>query len=140
MAEPLNTVALRVARRVVRTLAKMRDGLQSGADSGLASVWDEICVQIQGRESVLWQAYDGTVRAMVSREVQGLPPAVLSALWLQTRRGEEWLEDEEEGDEVNRLPGIPYDVGDVVDHVVGMVYGIAAQWSNHRIRAYLGDG
>ena len=42
----------RLVRGVVRDLQAMKDGLQSGDDSGLANIWDEVCVQVQYQESV----------------------------------------------------------------------------------------
>jgi hypothetical protein len=54
-------------------LRELVDGLQSGVDSGLTNTWEEICVQVQGEQSVLWDAYDVTVRQIVSMEVTALP-------------------------------------------------------------------
>jgi hypothetical protein len=122
-------VAARLARRIVRVLIGMQEGLQSGADSGLVSVWEEICVQVQGEHSVLWDAYDQTVHDLACRDVEALPQPVVRALW-------EWL------DSTGELPGDagPYSTDDVAEYLVRAVYGTADEWSNRRIRAYLGRG
>ena len=46
-------VAHGLTRRVIAVLQGMTDHLNSGEDSRLKSVWDEICVQVQGEESVM---------------------------------------------------------------------------------------
>ncbi len=43
----------------------MRDCLLSGDDTDLVSVWEEICIQVQGQESFDWDAYDYTVYDIV---------------------------------------------------------------------------
>ncbi|MBI2320563.1 MAG: hypothetical protein HYU88_00295 [Chloroflexi bacterium] len=56
-------------------------------------------------------------------------------MWLQTDEGEEWLIDrEDEGSD------IPACADDVAAHITQMVYDIAADWSNDRIRKYLERG
>ena len=126
-------VCQRVTRRVIRALREIVDGLQSGDDSSLANVWEEICVQVQGEQSVLWGAYDVTVRQIVSTEVTALPEHERDAVWLQTPEGEEW--DAEEEDERTKSPV----TGDnIIDYLTNdYVYSAAANWSNPRIRKYL---
>jgi len=104
----------------------MRDGLQSGEDSGLASAWDEICVQVQGEHSVFWDAFDKTVRDLVTREVETLPTPVARALW-------DWL------DNTGELPADAdrYCADDVTEYFVREIYKTADEWSNRRIRAFL---
>ena len=132
MAESAATVAKRVARRPVRALIKMRDCLTSGDDSGLVSVWEEICVQVQFEESFHWWAYDYAVYDIVRWEVKRLPPSVLRPLWLDTIPGQDWL-IEEEGEHPDSAP---YCIDHVAEHITNIVYNMAADWSNRRIRAY----
>jgi hypothetical protein len=47
-------VCQRVARKVIRSLRELVDGLQSGDDSGLTNAWEEICGHVQGEQSVKW--------------------------------------------------------------------------------------
>ena len=42
----------------------------SGDDSGLKNVWEEICVQVQGEESVFWDAYVETIESLLSGSVE----------------------------------------------------------------------
>jgi len=42
----------RIVRRVIQFLQQMTEGRLSGDDSGLRNVWDEVCVQVRGQESV----------------------------------------------------------------------------------------
>ena len=39
----------RVSRKVIRNLQRLTEGMQSGDDSVLANVWDEVCVQVRGK-------------------------------------------------------------------------------------------
>lgn len=42
-----NEACEEVSAKVVRSLRKMTEGMQSGDDSPLKTVWDEVCVQRQ---------------------------------------------------------------------------------------------
>lgn len=74
--------ARRITRKVIADLQDMKDTM-SGDDSGLKTTWDEICVQVQDRESWFWDAYDHTVRSTVGVYVAELPKHERDALWLQ---------------------------------------------------------
>jgi hypothetical protein len=54
-------VGQRITRKVIPTLQALTVTL-SGDDSGLETVWDEICAQVQTDESVFWNVYDKTVQ------------------------------------------------------------------------------
>ncbi len=110
----------------------MHDCLLSGDDSVLNSVWEEICVQVQDELSYHWDAYDETAYRVVELEVLRLPLSIVRALWLDTMQGKEWLcEEDDQG------ASAPYGVEDVVEHLMGILYSMASDWSNRRIRAYL---
>jgi len=127
-------VCQRVTRRVIRYLQELVDGLQSGDDSGLTNAWEEICVQVQGEQSVLWDAYyDVMVRQIVSMEVPGLPEHERDAVWLLTPEGEQW-DAEEEGEREKS----PVAEDNIIDYLANeYVYPAAGNWSNPRIRKYL---
>lgn len=55
----------RLSRKVIRGLQKMTEGMQSGDDSVLANVWDEVCVQVQGQEFVMWDVYLDTISSVI---------------------------------------------------------------------------
>jgi hypothetical protein len=106
------SVCERVKNEVIRTLKGMEGGL-SGEDSGLSSVWEEICVQLQYEESVCWDTYDMTVRETVQFLVEELPTFEREALWLLTGEGSEW-----EWEDVEDRDSYPIRISDIVRHVV----------------------
>ncbi len=126
-------VCQRIARKVVRELQQLTNGLQSGDDSGLKNAWDEICVQIQGEESYTWDAYDLTVKQMLCAEVSRLALHEQNSIWLQTKEGEDWICEEEDSRESN-----PAVLDDIVEYLSSeYVYDMASDWTNPRIRKYL---
>ena len=78
----------RIARKTIRALQKMTDRL-SGADSGLANVWDEICVQAEVEESVFWNVYEDIARKAVEEFTSKIAEYEKHALWFQTTAGED---------------------------------------------------
>ena len=74
----------------MRFLQRMTEGMMSGPDSGLMTVWDEVCVQVQDQQSTAWDAYDETVRQLVWSLLKSCSRLELEALWLQTDSGEDW--------------------------------------------------
>lgn len=122
----------RIARGVVRDIQQLKD-LHSGDDSGLENTWDEICVQIQGTESIFWDMYDQMVRDLVEAHIDKAPVTDLQAIWLQTDPGEDWIIDVDQD-----ASEIPWDPADVVRYIVHAVYDLAGSWSNHRIRKFQG--
>jgi len=111
----------------------MTEERQSGADSGLANVWDEICVQKQGDYSFYWDAYDETARQFALSEVTKLEPHEQAAIWLQTTEGEEWCYEDEDDREKD-----PVIHDTVVDYIVDeYLYAAASNWTNVRIRTFL---
>jgi len=53
----------------------MSDGMQSGDDTPLKNIWDEVCVQVQGEESAMWDTYSETIQSLILGEVAGLDTA-----------------------------------------------------------------
>ena len=102
----------RVKKAVIRTLDAMEGGL-SGEDSGLSSLWEELCVQLQHEQSIFWDMYDRTVHETVRFEVESLPTYEKEALWLLTDEYFDWeCEVEDERDTY------PVSIPDIVKHVV----------------------
>ena len=125
-------VAHGLTRRTIAALQGMTDHLNSGEDSGLKSVWDEICVQVQGEESVVWDAYEQTVRALLTAEVAELPAHEREALWLQTEPALDW-----NWEEADARAAYPVNPEDVVEHLWReYLLPEAGRWSNARIRAF----
>ena len=118
-------VTRRITATVVRHLQRMTDDRTSGEDSGLANVWDEICVQVQLERSFLWFAYARTVHTLVEHQIEQLAPFERSALWLQTDAGIGWSCSHEGEDGTP-----PPNVDDVVQETMNEVWSAAANWSN----------
>jgi len=110
----------------------MTEERQSGDDTVLDNVWDEVCVQVQRQESTMWEDYVDTIRQII--KVHGLPklaPEEQQAIWLQTNSGLGWNSDEETGE-------IPTDDDDIVEYILNdYVLTAAADWKNSRIEKYI---
>jgi hypothetical protein len=126
------SVCKRVKIEVIRTLDGMEGGL-SGEDSGLNTLWEEICVQVQHEESIFWDMYDRTVRETIQYVVEKLPPFEREALWLLTDEGSDWECD----DESDRDP-YPICVSDIVRYIIeNAVYEEARCSTNPNVLKYL---
>ena len=111
----------------------MTNGMQSGDDSGLKDIWDEVCVQVQAQQSIFWNLYSDTIWEIVAREVEKLDILIKQAIWLQTSEAAE-LDDEDD------IDSIPYSDTEITDHIMHQyVLNAAANWSNERIREYLNN-
>jgi hypothetical protein len=129
------SVCQRISRKTIRALQSMTDAnmLLSGDDSGLISVWEEICVQLQNEESFSWDAYEETIRTFVDSYVDELSNYEREAVWLQTPEGEDW--DSELDEERESYPVFNDDITNYI--VNDYVLSKGNDWSNSRIRAYL---
>ena len=76
-----------VSTKVVRSLRKMTEGMQSGDDTTLRNIWDEVCVQSQVERSVMWDAYEETILGLIEQEVRKLDEVIIGAIFLQTDAG-----------------------------------------------------
>ncbi|TVY09072.1 hypothetical protein [Paenibacillus cremeus] len=68
--------------------------MQSGDDSPLNNVWEEFVVQIQGEESIFFEAYEDTIRAICEKVLNSLTESELRLLWLETDGYFDYDEDE----------------------------------------------
>jgi hypothetical protein len=125
-------VCQRLTRKAIIDLQKM-DSMLSGDDSGLQSIWDEICVQVQYEQSFSWQAYDATVHLLLDTYMEELAVYEREAVWLQTPEGEDW-----DGEDCSEREPYPVFDSDIVRYLKeAYVYAEAGRWSNPRIRAYI---
>lgn len=125
-------IAGQVTQRAIEALQCMTEGLGSGGDSGLESVWEEICVQMQQDQSVMWDAYVETLEGLLLGLVEELPRHEQEALWLVTDPGEEWSDEDEDQRGTN-----PVIHDDIVDHLLNeRLLPEAEHWSNERISAF----
>lgn len=103
----------------------------SGDDSQLGNVWEEICVQVQSEHSFYWEAYDETVRSLISDYVSKLKVHEALALWYLTEGYFNW--DQKSEDE---KPPV-YD-GDLIEYIVQNFYQKAVNFTSDSIEAFLG--
>ena len=130
-------IGKRLTQRTIRTLQGMKEPLLSGPDSGLATVWDEICAQVQFEQSYYWELYDATAHQCVAGLVAELKEYEQFALWLQSEAGWSWEWDLEHG-QTNESDRPEFLLDDVIDYVVSdFIYKAAGQWQNRRIRTYI---
>jgi hypothetical protein len=131
LAELAEPAAQRIARKVIRKLQGMTEEMQSG-DSGLANLWDEICVQVQGSESIMWPLYEELMANLVIQSLKALDHPTLCALWLQTEGGDEW----ETGRALGETSDLtcPCDIQETAQFIVREhLLVLAADWTNKRI-------
>ena len=119
-----------VGRKVVRRLQQLPNETTVDILPHLRTVWDEVCVQVQGEESLYWDAYLEQIEIFVYHEVACLPRLEREAIWMQTDPGSDWEFDETRLD--NEPPVLE---ADVVQHVLSHLLTIAANWTNAAIRA-----
>src|SRR5262245_17782809 len=122
----------RICRGVIHALQRMTDGMQSGDDTPLKNIWDEVCVQVQLQQSFFWDLYLDTIRLVIRPAVQTLDVSRKQAIWLQTSYGIDWV-IENDGPEVP-----PFCEDDIDDYILNdFVLSKAADWRNKRIEEYL---
>lgn len=120
----------KISRKIIRNLQKMTEGMQSGDDTPLKNIWDEICVQAQGEESVMWYAYLDMIRLFIHDEIEKLDGKMKQVIWLQTDEGIDWEEDKENQD------APVYREDDIAEYILRFVLSTAANWTNKRIEKY----
>lgn len=120
----------RISRKVIRCLQGMTEGMQSGDDTCLKNLWDEVCVGVQGEEWLIWDVYLDTIKSIITGHLPALHDELKQAIWLQTPNGEEWEPTEEENE-------VPYSEDDISEHILSeYVLASAGSWSNDRIERY----
>lgn len=127
-----------LVRRGVRRLQALReDSMLTSPEAGLVSIWDEVCVQMQGEESIYWDVYLLFIREGFEADVDEATQHERDAMWLQTPAGERWLDEvdclEEEGAVVWEIPSLS---GDITEWLTEALLYEASGWSNPRIRKY----
>lgn len=122
----------RISGRVVRKLQKITEGMQSGCDTPLKNLWDEICVQVQDEESIMFDTYLDTIRPLIEYEVKKIDILMKQIIWLQI----EEYDDLEGNNDSQKAP--VFSDEDTVEYILhSFVLSAAANWTNKRIEKYL---
>lgn len=143
-----NIACKNIAKKVIRDLKNMKEGLQSGDDSGLKTIWDELCVQAQVEYSVMWDVYEDTMLRMVEAETdqQKLDKTVIGAIFLQTDAGSDWereIEEKIEDGEIKEWDqeNVDYDIEKVCLYIIEeYIMKAAHDYTNKRIEKFIDDG
>jgi hypothetical protein len=128
----------RVLEKVIAGLKRQRAQL-SGDDSGLGTVFDEFCVQVQEGESFFWDAYELTAKQFILGELDQVPHHERQTIWLQTEAGWDWLwELNNPEDESGKPAKVPFDDSESADYVYRKyLLPFAEEYSNSSIDQYL---
>jgi len=62
-----------IADSVISILKSMTEGMQSGDETPLANIWEEICVQVQGETSSTWEMFIETIHQVVISNIKNIP-------------------------------------------------------------------
>ena len=122
----------RVSRKVIHALRRMTEGMQSGDDTPLKTIWDEVCVQVQSQESIMWDADLDTITRIIWDEIERLNAPTKQAIWLQTNEGMDWQAENEDQKTAT------FCEGDIIDYILhDQVLSVAADPTNKRIEKYI---
>lgn len=121
----------RISGSIIDDFERMTEGMSSGDDSPLNSIWDEICVQVQGEQSVIWGAYLEMIRVAIHFEVKKLDAEIQQAIWLQTDEGID-SEIDNVGNEA-----ATFCEDDIKSYLQKIVLSAAADWTSEGIEKYL---
>ncbi len=124
----------KISSKVIRYFQKMKEGMQSGEDTPLKNVWDEICVQVQGEESILFSVYLEAARKYIYCEVEKLDECIKKAIWIQTDQYFDWQDND------NKHEALIYSEDDIIEYILHHFFlRQAEKWYNKRIESYLWD-
>jgi hypothetical protein len=133
-----------VSGKVVRELRKMTASMQLGDDSPLKNIWDEVCVHVQGQESVMWEFYLEVIRGLIRNELKLIDSETEQAMWFQTDQGADWDMNTEwkiqnEEDDIPEKMAVNED--DITEYILNeYILKAAAGWKNKRIEKFLERG
>ncbi len=122
----IGEVCDKLAGRVMWQCQRMPDSL-SGNDTDLRTVWDHVCVQMQGQHSIFWDAYENVLRQLIEAQLYKLSENLRKLIWFESNAGTSREDDAE------------YNEQDVIDHILDRyVLSKAVDYTNHRIERYPG--
>lgn len=103
--------------------------------SGLKTVWEEICVQVQGEQSYFWNFYLETMEGVLSGCVELLDPDSRLALWTATDAGWDYVYDHR--DENEGVDDVPVMSDEIVSKLMESLLEAAADFENLRVEKFL---
>ena len=111
--------ALRIRRSLIKRAMRQLEQITaelSGKDAGLRSIWEEICVQVRGEESMFWSAYVETIDSILMPQIETLERDEQLALWVMTDSGWDYVYNHH-ADKSGSDSDIPVDLTEIVDMV-----------------------
>jgi hypothetical protein len=145
-------IAVTVVEYTVRRLKRMTDCRLPGDDPNLKNVWEEICVQVQGDDSLAWHDYVELIESILRPAVDALNPIEQRTVWLAIAGGRDWeslhndhAESEREADSTENADSNvqddkyspPVDAGEIVNYLKDLLLTEAEDFANENIRRYL---
>ena len=127
-----NRIAKSIVRDTIGRLKEVTGGRLSGDYSGLARLWEEICVQVQRERAFDWNDYVETINSYLVPAVIALEPDDRRALWLETRVGWDWQYDHRD-----KRGTPPVDVDDIVVYLKDHLLTAAENFEDKNTRGYL---
>ena len=125
----------RIVNKVMFSLRKLKEGkLLSGDDSELLNVWDEICVQVQGENSIYWNVYEETINMFIKYYVEKEP---IEIKYLLSYYDTDSYPDKNSTETNNEIK-LVYNEGYIIDTLFTKILGLAVDYTNARISNYLG--
>ena len=129
----------KLLNKVIKGLQNLKITL-SGIENG--NTWDDICIQVQTQYSFFWSQYEDAMEGFISLELASLPFHEKMAIWFQTESGQKMIGDEiynlEEKLGIEDLEEPGYFEPEVLSFLFSKLEGEAGEWSNQRIRDYVG--
>lgn len=133
--EMVHVVCQSIIKSVIKVLQKNESVLLG--DTGLKNMWDEICVIIDDGGGEYYDSCIDTIDGMIAMvlDKKKFTPWQLSAIWLQTPEGHDWVFDED-NKPLDSFPLMSNDQDIVVYIRDEYVCPAALNWTNKRIRRY----
>jgi hypothetical protein len=124
-----------IAEGAIKCLIEMKDGLMGGDDSGLKSIWEELCVQVQGEESIFFEEYIDIVENFIEHAITNKQRVERMVLWLATDDGFDWVSDHFSDEDSDQ--NLPLDMSVIVEKIASNVIRQASDFESESIYNYL---
>lgn len=125
----------KIIMEAIDALQKMDSDAMLSGDSGLKSVWEEICVQVQDEQSCFWDTYVETIESLLAGYVAMLDPDARMALWAVTDEGWDYIYDHRAEDV--GVGDVPVMAEEIVVKLKDALLSAAADFENPRISKFM---